>query len=190
MRTDRLEWIRSQCKPTDKIVDIGSNRGHTFENWQNKENVTNVDIDLYDTWNFVQADASRLPFEDEEFDVAVLAEILEHVPDPIAVIQEARRVAKRLIITVPNEYEWEEEAKPFHGIREWEDETGKSRYDIAKEGNDPIEFFDGDNLEHLWHVRYYQEDTLKEDLKKAGLENVEFANGTDDFFHWFLINAS
>ena len=43
----------------------------------------------------VRADAGRLPFADEVFDVVVAGEVLEHVPDPGAVVDEACRVLRR-----------------------------------------------------------------------------------------------
>jgi 2-polyprenyl-3-methyl-5-hydroxy-6-metoxy-1,4-benzoquinol methylase len=65
--------------------------------------------------NFTQADAATLGkiFSPKQFDVAVLAEILEHVKDPVDVLRSAYQVAKRLVITVPNEKEWTENMGPF-----------------------------------------------------------------------------
>jgi SAM-dependent methyltransferase len=42
----------------------------------------------------VQADVSALPFEDASFDVAVLGEVLEHVPDDHAALREIARVVR------------------------------------------------------------------------------------------------
>jgi len=41
-------------------------------------------------------------------------ELLEHVSNPILVLKESRRVArKKILITVPNEYCWDHNALPF-----------------------------------------------------------------------------
>jgi predicted SAM-dependent methyltransferase len=51
---------------------------------------------------FVQGDAEELPFPDQSYDTVVLDHIIEHFSDPVALILEAKRVArKRVIIGIP-----------------------------------------------------------------------------------------
>jgi ubiquinone/menaquinone biosynthesis C-methylase UbiE len=51
-------------------------------------------------------DVHELPFESEEFDVALCSETLEHVSDVQAALSELLRVARKaVVITVPNESE-------------------------------------------------------------------------------------
>ncbi len=50
-----------------------------------------------------QVDGRSLPFADGAFDAAICIEVLEHVPDPAALLAEMRRVIRgRLIVSVPN----------------------------------------------------------------------------------------
>ncbi|GAG91166.1 unnamed protein product, partial [marine sediment metagenome] len=56
---------------------------------------------------FVQADAQNLPFEDKQFDLAVVTQLLAYLEDPVAVLKEIRRVAKRAVVTVRNEQDWD-----------------------------------------------------------------------------------
>ena len=49
-------------------------------------------------------DAANLPFRSDTFDGAIVKDVLEHVPDPVAVLSELARVAQseaRIIVTVP-----------------------------------------------------------------------------------------
>lgn len=51
----------------------------------------------------IRASADNLPYEDQSFDLATLAHVLEHVPDPIIALQEASRVASRVCVILPIE---------------------------------------------------------------------------------------
>lgn len=48
-------------------------------------------------------DGESMPFADQEFDLAILSHVLEHVEYPRKLLAEIRRVAKRLIVEVPLE---------------------------------------------------------------------------------------
>ena len=53
--------------------------------------------------NITQANAADLPFEDDTFDGAFVTWFLEHVPDPVAILKEARRVLRRDAVIYINE---------------------------------------------------------------------------------------
>ena len=174
MNIDRRNWILSQCKQGERILDIGSANGWIF--YGTELNVIRVDLDEYDLPNFYRMDAHDLKFPDKFFDVAVLGEILEHVKDPVKVLSEAKRVAHRLVITVPDEANWAKELYPYETLEQSLQRQGvKTRLELAKIGNPNAKsFYDGDNMDHLWHHRHYTRETLEEDLKKAGLNyNIE-----------------
>ena len=53
---------------------------------------------------FLHASAHALPFADDQFDVVVAAEVLEHLPDPQLGLAEMARVGRRhLVLSVPHE---------------------------------------------------------------------------------------
>jgi ubiquinone/menaquinone biosynthesis C-methylase UbiE len=52
----------------------------------------------------LSASAHALPFGDGRSDVVVAAEVLEHLPDPVAGLREMARVGRRhLVVSVPQE---------------------------------------------------------------------------------------
>ncbi len=57
----------------------------------------------------VLADVRALPFDDASFDAVVLGEVIEHVPDDVAALTEARRVLRPsgvLALSVPAQPAW------------------------------------------------------------------------------------
>lgn len=169
---DRRQWILQNCELGKRILDIGGNNGYIFIGTQFFKYTTTVDLDKYDIPNFYQMDAHNLQFPDKLFDIALLAEILEHVEDPVQVLKEAKRVAKRILITVPDEWNWDKSLFPFQTLEEDSKRTNRTIEQMAIDGNPTAkEFYTKDNYKHLFHNRYYTEETLKQDLENAGIEN-------------------
>ncbi|MGW6732310.1 HAD-IA family hydrolase [Streptomyces sp. NPDC055013] len=106
----------------------------------------------------VQADASRLPLSDATSDLTLCAELLEHVPDPDAVLAELSRVTRPgglLVLTVPNSVEatW----PLFRGIQRKSFSAG--------------------------HIREYTVDVLTEAAERAGFHQVS-AGSRWFLFYW------
>src|SRR4051794_30760003 len=55
-------------------------------------NATDLPLKLYD--------GTRLPFEDNQFDIAILVFVLHHAPDPKSLLLEAARVSRSAILLV------------------------------------------------------------------------------------------
>lgn len=126
---DRVVWLKDQLnrmvRSGNLVVDIGcSDCPVTYD----RTDCTWVDIVRYDEvvramrYNglspipedkYVRARAEDLPFENRQFEVALITELLEHIPNPIEALTEVMRVAKHVLITVPNEYDWADKNKPF-----------------------------------------------------------------------------
>lgn len=131
---DRFRWLRENAPEGKKIVDIGCCFGAVFTGYDRSQ-ITSVDLDDYShiVQNFVKANASNLPFKDNEFEISVLGEVLEHqttIEEAKKVLSEAVRVAKKTIFTVPNEYLW---------FGESEKEKFKDYVEILKENNNDLE---------------------------------------------------
>lgn len=106
----RLLWALDAIKPTDDVIDIGCHKGElTFSLWSvTTGRVVGLDISDNAIWHarglaakeqiegieWQVGEAEALPFPNNSFDVAVLCEILEHVPDPAVCLAEAERVVR------------------------------------------------------------------------------------------------
>jgi len=102
------------------IADIGCGEGVLTERWADhiSGRVAGIDLDdpkLRAEWDqrsrpnleFRTGLGDRLPWADGEFEAATAIEVLEHVPDPAAVLGEMSRVASRwLLVSVPREPLW------------------------------------------------------------------------------------
>jgi 2-polyprenyl-3-methyl-5-hydroxy-6-metoxy-1,4-benzoquinol methylase len=102
------------------MVDVGCGEGVLTERWARRVPGSVVGVDLDDPklraeWDrrampnleFRTGTGDNLPFADREFDTAAAMEVLEHVPDPEAVLAEMARVASRwLLVSVPREPLW------------------------------------------------------------------------------------
>ena len=115
-----MQWARN-CVACNggRVLDIGCNTGEMFDGMDGVANFMGVDMEefqLPSAYNlgFKIADAEELPFEDKEFHLSVLSEVIEHVKNPVKAMSEAIRVADRVLITTPNEYNWDASNLPFH----------------------------------------------------------------------------
>lgn len=59
---------------------------------------------IFPEGNFVQGDAENLPFSNKSFDIVILADIIEHVPEPEKLMKEVTRVGKYCIVNMPIEF--------------------------------------------------------------------------------------
>lgn len=101
-----------QLGPRLRVLDIGCGDGDIAQRMRklpNVQSVTLVDVSeptvsKASEWyglRGVTAWAEHLPFRDRAFDVALLIGVLEHVLAPVAVAQEAERVARYVLAVVP-----------------------------------------------------------------------------------------
>jgi SAM-dependent methyltransferase len=100
-----LKHIRtSQSLVTGKVLDIGCGN-KPYRPWFNlAAEYIGLDISTDRSQPDIIGLGHTLPFEDASFDTVVAFQVLEHVPDPFAVIKEVHRVLKpngRLIATAP-----------------------------------------------------------------------------------------
>ena len=121
-----VDLHRLNLKPGDRVLDAGCGTGrHVCEAYRLQGvDVTGIDLKWEDLCKAAttlylmhqqngggrgrclisQADVTRLPFPDATFDAVICSEVLEHIPDSRAAIDELVRVLKPgrdLVVSVP-----------------------------------------------------------------------------------------
>ncbi len=113
---ERDKWIQKQSKFVVKnscVLDIGAGSSPYRKYFTHCKYVTQDFCQLetkqlrfkngYSSIDIV-SNADNIPLPDESYDIILLTEVLEHVPNPIDVLKEATRILKRngfIIITAP-----------------------------------------------------------------------------------------
>ena len=99
-----LEFV--ETKETEQVLELGSGLGILAEQVSRRltsGKMTGIEISTEqiarcppqnENLVFICADARNLPFEKNSFDTIYCRYILEHVPDPLSVLKEAKRVLK------------------------------------------------------------------------------------------------
>jgi ubiquinone/menaquinone biosynthesis C-methylase UbiE len=113
-RLDAIVRLASP-RPGDQVLEVGCGAGHVLERFAGLAR-TGIDLSagmlrrirrrLGRDVELTRGTADRLPFASGAFDIVVCTEVLEHVPDPAAVVAELCRVAGtegRVVVSIPNE---------------------------------------------------------------------------------------
>jgi len=95
-------WCQDFIKKGAKILDLGCGSGIIGKTFQEifQADLIGVDIDdkRISAIPFQLVDGENLPFPENSFDVALINYVLHHSRDPIALLNEAKRVTKDKIV--------------------------------------------------------------------------------------------
>ena len=98
----KLACITQYLNKSNRILDIGTGPGSvSLQLSRDGFNVISLDVEDLSLTPEVHPliyDGNRLPFNDGDFDVALLLTVLHHTPYPKQILLEAVRVAPRIII--------------------------------------------------------------------------------------------
>lgn len=162
---------------------------------------THLDIDLWNLPNFVQGDCHSLPFADGSFDTAILGDILEHCTIPELAVQEACRVARRVVITVPEELalpsvgthvalglkQRADHYRAFHGyVAEMSDED----VIVAHKRTDPrfVEAFSESEVPHDGHINRFDDAWINRLIACSGKSVKEYLKEPEgSWVNWLIV---
>ncbi len=110
----RIDWVRSKVTWRDRILELGCAENPVWRHTPFQALTLDISVrPEEDCRPDIVADAASIPLKDRSVDVCCANELLEHVQDPQAVLREAVRVARKVIVTVPAEHLWPKALKPF-----------------------------------------------------------------------------
>ena len=117
-----LEQAQARIPAGAWVLDAGAGEGQ-YKHYFDHTNYVGLDLGVGDvTWDYdgldTLGDLRHLPFPDESFDAAVCVQTLEHVNEPMRVINEIGRVLKRngrFYLSAP--MSWHQHQKPHDYFR-------------------------------------------------------------------------
>jgi SAM-dependent methyltransferase len=114
---DRKDLLVRLIGSGHRILDIGCRAGNLTQYYCTGNDVVGVDVDrrslevcrqrLGIECHWIDIDSEPLPFPDQDFDMVIFTEVMEHLRFPQKALEEIRRVLKdsgRLIGSVPNAF--------------------------------------------------------------------------------------
>jgi len=172
-------------------MDVGTNDSSLIEHghrilgipFQKDANwLVRFDMDKWLLPNLVRGDAHKMPFVDGAFDTIIFGDVLEHVANPVKALKEADRISKqRIIITVPNEFDWGNSLKPFHNPTMTEKQQIDSTLNHPSIYSKCVDFVPESKCNHLPHVRHFEFFSIAKLLNDA-LSN-QYKVSVDNFYH-------
>src|SRR5262249_7069521 len=127
-------------------------------------------------------DGTSFPFAAQSFDTVICVQVLEHTPNPQAVLNEMARVVKKdgiVVVSVPFSFRLHEEPNDFfrytsHGLRSMFDAAGLVADEIWKQGD--LWSVLGHKFNSYLAFRVARLDALAQAMGKLGHERARTAS--------------
>ncbi|HVU01822.1 MAG TPA: class I SAM-dependent methyltransferase [Polyangiaceae bacterium] len=156
-RIHYIETVTGKFRPEQQVVDVGCGANGLLRTLRDLRGTLGTGVDFTPRAVEYVRDVLKMPivqgtlkgagFKDAQFDTMTLLEYLEHEPDPMAILGEARRVIKdggHLVVEIPHPTGW---VSRLFGKYWW-------------------------NLDLPRHLVFFSEQTLGKAFEKTGFELV------------------
>lgn len=181
-RLSKIIQLTEELKPAD-LLDVGCGNGYLLTQLAERIDAHLYGVDVYrletEKWTYEMADLTKgLPFDDGSFDVVILGEVIEHVPDPDFLLEEIWRTLRpggKVIVTTPNLASWANRLLLLVGIQPLFTETS-SRQKLGRRFK-----FLGQGSDVEGHLKIFTLPALKELMVACGFK-IEGVWGVPFFF--------
>lgn len=108
------DWILKNVQKGNSVLDVGCGHGVLCYHLAQKGcevtgmDLTQLSVDFCSkkipNCQFIQGEAEKIPFEDNQFDIVSSNQLIEHLPEPVVAIKEMIRICKsggKIILTTP-----------------------------------------------------------------------------------------
>ncbi|MEM5778408.1 MAG: class I SAM-dependent methyltransferase [Candidatus Aenigmatarchaeota archaeon] len=96
-----INELNKYIKNNESILDVGCGDGKILYEFTKIKNIKPFGVDKYIKKSlipFIKADGKKLPFDDKQFDVSLLIDVLHHTKNMKVILKEVSRVSKKVII--------------------------------------------------------------------------------------------
>jgi hypothetical protein len=179
LRDEKIKYLLPHLQEDSKVLDIGGGDGSCWDSIDYRYTVDLLDFDkdLADKSTYYRnifisnIDDDDIDSRCSKYDVVCLMGVLEHIEDPVALLQSAGKCASTIFITVPN-------AESFH-----------RHLGVQLGYIDDIHDLDSQDIE-IGHKRVYDKNMIYKNIVDSKIKFIikdfgtsSFKVGTSSFMH-------